>query len=95
MNYDVGHAFCVGEDPAAVARDLAGRYAHVHIEDIAATRVHQHLGLGDGAIDFARLFAAFDEVGYVGWVTVELYPFLDDAAGSAERAMRYLQKLLG
>lgn len=94
MNFDVGHAFCVGEDPATVARDLAGEYAHVHLEDIAASRVHQHLVPGDGAIDFAALFAALDDAGYTGWVTVELYPFLNDAAGVARRAYSYLHNLL-
>ena len=95
MNFDVGHAFCVGEDPAAVARDLAGEYAHVHLEDIAATRVHQHLVPGEGAIDFASLFAALDDAGYAGPVTVELYPFQDDAAGVARRAIGHLRGLLG
>jgi sugar phosphate isomerase/epimerase len=94
MNFDIGHAFCVGEDPAAVAREMAGEYAHVHLEDIAATRVHQHLVPGEGAIDFASLFAAFDDVGYVGWVTVELYPFMDDASGVAGRAIEHLRNLM-
>lgn len=93
MNFDVGHAFCVDEDPATVAREMAGEYAHVHLEDIADTRVHQHLVPGEGAIDFAALFNALEEVGYGGWVTVELYPFLDDARGVAERAMGYLRPL--
>ena len=95
MNFDVGHAFCVGEDPATVAREMAGQYAHVHLEDIAATRVHQHLVPGEGAIDFASLFAALREVGYGGWVTVELYPFTDTAAGVARRAHEHLFRLLG
>ena len=94
MNFDVGHAFCVGEDPADVARQMAGEYAHVHLEDIAANRIHQHLAPGEGAIDFPALFAALDAGGYDGWVTVELYPFLDDAAGAARRAMDYLSPLL-
>ena len=95
MNFDVGHAFCVGEDPAAVAREMASEYAHIHLEDIADTRVHQHLVPGQGALDFEALFAALDGVGYDGWVTVELYPFLDDAAGVAKKAMKYLRRLLG
>ncbi|MDD4890169.1 MAG: sugar phosphate isomerase/epimerase, partial [Phycisphaerae bacterium] len=33
MNLDLGHMFCVGEDPAEVIRRLAGEYAHVHLED--------------------------------------------------------------
>jgi sugar phosphate isomerase/epimerase len=94
MNFDVGHAFCVGEDPAVVASEMAGEYAHIHLEDIAASRVHQHLAPGEGAIDFRALFSALDEVDYGGWITVELYPFLDDAAGAARRAMKHLRTLL-
>ena len=95
MNFDVGHAFCVMEDPAEVARTLAGEYAHVHLEDIAASRVHSHLVPGEGAIDFVALFEALLEVKYKGWVTIELYPFMTDAAGVAEGAIAYLRKLLG
>lgn len=94
MNFDVGHAYCVGEDPATVAREMAGEYVHVHLEDIAATRVHQHLVPGEGAIDFAALFEALDDAGYDGWITIELYPFLDDAAGVARRAMKHLRRLV-
>ncbi len=94
MNFDIGHAFCVGEDPAIVAREMAGEYAHVHLEDIASSRVHQHLVPGEGAIDFAAIFRAFDDAGYTGWVTVELYPFMTDAADVAERAFVYLRDLL-
>ena len=52
MNCDVGHLFCVGDDPAAVIRARADQIAHVHLEDIGANRVHQHLTPGKGVIDF-------------------------------------------
>jgi sugar phosphate isomerase/epimerase len=48
MNCDVGHLFCVGEDPAAVIRAMPEQIAHVHLEDIGANRVHQHLTPGKG-----------------------------------------------
>jgi len=90
MNCDIGHLFCVGDDPADVIRRLPQEVAHVHLEDIGANRVHQHLVPGKGAIDFPSLFAALDDVGYKGWVTVELYPFETTAAGVAEAAYRVL-----
>ena len=95
MNCDLGHLFCVGEDPAAVIRREPNEIAHVHLEDIAASRVHQHLVPGDGAIDFPAVFTALDEVGYEGWVTTELYPFEQDAAGVAGRAFEHLKPMLG
>ncbi len=38
MNYDVGHAYCVGEDPATTIPRVAKFIRHFHLEDIAATR---------------------------------------------------------
>ncbi len=73
LNFDIGHFYCVKDDPAATVRKLAPLIRHVHLEDIAATRVHHHLIPGDGVIDFHGTLAALKEVGYAGWVTIELY----------------------
>ena len=78
MNCDVGHLFCVGEDPADVIRAMPDQVAHVHLEDIGENRVHQHLTPGKGAIDFDSIFDALRAIHYDGWVTVELVPLRDD-----------------
>ena len=94
LNFDVGHAFCVGEDlPRAIAR-LAPHIRHYHFEDIAASRVHHHLVPGMGVIDFEEVIAAIRRTGYDGWLTVELYPFLDDPDAAARRAIEVLQPML-
>jgi sugar phosphate isomerase/epimerase len=90
MNCDIGHLFCVGEDPAEVIRRMPNEIAHIHLEDIADNCVHQHLTPGKGAIDFAAIFAALNEINYPGWVTVELYPYETTAAGVAEAAWKHL-----
>jgi sugar phosphate isomerase/epimerase len=94
LNFDVGHFFCVGDDPAEAARELAPWIRHVHLEDIAATREHRHLVPGRGAIDFRRLFTALRDIGYNGWMTVELYPYEATARQVAEEALRFLEPLL-
>jgi sugar phosphate isomerase/epimerase len=94
MNCDIGHLFCVGEDPATVIRQMPAEIAHVHLEDIGANRVHQHLTPGKGAIDFRSIFAALGEIGFGGWVTVELYPYETTAAGVARKAMEYLRPII-
>ena len=73
LNFDIGHFFCVKDEPAPTVRKLARHIRHVHLEDIAATRVHHHLIPGEGVIDFKSTLEALKEVGYDGWVTVELY----------------------
>lgn len=94
MNCDIGHLFCVGDDPAAVIRTMPQEIAHVHVEDIGENRVHQHLTPGKGAMRFDRVFAALRETGYQGWVTVELYPYETTAAGVAKAAWEHLRPLV-
>jgi sugar phosphate isomerase/epimerase len=94
MNCDIGHLFCVGEDPAESIRALGEQVAHVHLEDIAKNRVHQHLTPGKGAIDFRSVFAALRDIRYTGWVTVELYPYETTAAGVAKLAWQHLIPLM-
>jgi sugar phosphate isomerase/epimerase len=94
MNCDIGHLFCVGDDPADVVRRLAPHVAHVHLEDIGKNRVHQHLTPGKGVIDFRAVFAALDDVRYSGQVTVELYPYETTAAGVAKLAWEHLNRLM-
>jgi sugar phosphate isomerase/epimerase len=93
MNCDVGHLFCVGDDPADVIRRCAGHVAHVHVEDIGKNRVHQHLTPGKGVIDFKGVFDALDDIDYRGWVTVELYPYETTAAGVAKLAYEHLRPI--
>ena len=58
LNFDIGHAYCVGEDPQDWVARLAKHTRHYHFEDIAATRVHKHLIPGKGSIDFAATLRA-------------------------------------
>jgi len=92
MNCDIGHLFCVGDDPAEVIRRNPEQIAHVHMEDIGGNRVHQHLTPGRGVIDFAEIFAALRDIGYGGHVTVELYPYETTAAGVARAAFEHLRR---
>src|SRR5262249_15456094 len=73
LNFDIGHAYCVGQDPQDWVARMAPHTRHYHFEDIAATRVHKHLIPGRGAIDFAATVRAIAATGYDGWLTVELY----------------------
>jgi sugar phosphate isomerase/epimerase len=90
MNCDIGHLFCVGDDPASVIRTMPQHVAHVHLEDIGANHVHQHLTPGKGVIDFRAIFDALDAISFTGWTTVELYPYETTAAGVAEAAWKHL-----
>ena len=92
LNFDIRHFYCVAEPlPEAITR-LARWTRHYHIEDIAATRVHEHLIPGHGAIDFAAVLKAIHATRYEGWITVELYPYLEDPDAAGREALGYLTR---
>jgi sugar phosphate isomerase/epimerase len=91
-NFDAGHLFCVGEDPAEAVSRLEGYTAHYHVEDIPADRTHEHTQLGDGAMDVDRFLSAVEDTGYDGYVTVELYPYEETPVQTARDAYAYLDE---
>lgn len=90
LNFDIGHAYCVSEDPQDWVARMAPHTRHYHFEDIAATRVHRHLIPGHGAIDFEATLAAIAQTGYDGWITVELYPYIENPDNAAREAHKFL-----
>jgi sugar phosphate isomerase/epimerase len=94
LNFDIGHFYCVKDEPAVTVPRLARYTRHYHLEDIAATRVHHHLVPGEGAIDFADTLKAIKATGYSGWITIELYPYVDDPDPAARTAYERVSKLL-
>lgn len=93
LNLDIGHMYCVGEDPADSLLRLAPHVRHIHLEDIAATRVHAHLVPGDGAIDFRKVLCSIQSIGYTGWLTIELYPYVVDPDRAAQTALERIQAI--
>jgi sugar phosphate isomerase/epimerase len=94
LNFDIGHAYCVGEDPQDWVARMATYTRHYHFEDIAATRIHQHLVPGRGAIDFEATLKAIAATKYNGWITVELYPYIDDPDAAAREGFDYITAIL-
>jgi sugar phosphate isomerase/epimerase len=93
LNFDIGHFYCVGEDPAASFEALFQWIGHVHIEDIADTRVHAHLVPGRGAIRFISVFQAMKRLGYEGDICLELYPYVDMPALAGREGLAYLSPI--
>ena len=92
LNFDIGHFFCVGEDPSALVLELKNCSFHFHLEDIASSRRHHHVMLGEGAIDIQGILETIESTGFSGFVTVELYTYSENAEEAARRAFEYLNK---
>lgn len=91
-NLDIGHSFLDGETPEDAARLLAGRIWNVHVEDIRG-RKHFHLPPGEGDLPFAEYFRALSNVGFDGFLTVELYSFPDTPVEVGRQAIEHLRPL--
>jgi len=93
LNFDIGHFFCVGEDPRAAFEDLFEWIGHMHLEDIASDRTHVHLIPGRGAIDYADLFKTIQRMGYQGDISLELYTCVDAPDEAGQEGLEYLPPL--
>ena len=93
LNFDIGHFYCVKDDPAETVHKLAPLIKHVHLEDIAATRKHHHLVPGEGVIDFHATLKALKDVKYADWVTIELYTYHENPDVAARTARERVVKI--
>ncbi len=94
LNFDIGHFYCVNEDPGRVFRELYPWIGHVHMEDIASSRAHAHLIPGQGAIDFPAFFAAMKDTDYAGDITLELYPYIDKPEEAGRESLAFILPML-
>lgn len=69
LQCDLYHAAMMGEDPAETLRRHRGIVRHVQFADVPGRGEP-----GSGRLDFGRLFAALEEIGYAGWTSAEYRP---------------------
>lgn len=94
LNFDIGHFFCAGEEPHATFEDLFEWIGHVHIEDIALSRVHNHLIAGQGAINFKKIFESMTLLRYTCDISLELYPYVDMPEEAGRQSLACLLPLM-
>jgi inosose dehydratase len=105
---DSAHLLGAGMDPAAKIRQYRDRVAYVHLKDLTpkeATRAdfptlpeHEQLPffceLGRGSVHFPSIIEALNEIGYVGWVTLEVDESTNTAYHSMEVCRDFVEKEL-
>jgi sugar phosphate isomerase/epimerase len=93
INFDIGHFVCVKEDPSQLVFELENYIHHFHLADIK-NRVHNHLIPGLGSINFKKIIESIKEIGFDGFITVELYPYKVNPYGAALKSFEYLNEIL-
>jgi hydroxypyruvate isomerase len=91
VNLDIGHAYITDHSLTDSIKKLGKSIVHAHIEDIK-DKVHNHLELGEGDIDFAATHKTFKEIGYSGYYVVDLFRLGDDPSRVANRTLKALRE---
>jgi hydroxypyruvate isomerase len=71
LQFDIYHTAMMGDDPQALLTQCAPRIRHLQFADVPGRGEP-----GTGTLDFVRLFAHIDRLGYTGWVSAEYRPSL-------------------
>jgi sugar phosphate isomerase/epimerase len=89
LNFDPSHGILVGNDIPWVIRQWGPRIRHCHLKDAVGRpgmfgETFVFPLLGEGQVPWAGFFAALDEVGYAGHLTVEFesWEYYRQALGS-------------
>lgn len=90
---DVGNSTSGGMDPAVEIRAAGDRAVLTHVKDWNPNNPSERR-LGAGGVDFERSFAALREIGYDGYLLVELPPDPNDPDAVARHSVQFLQEAL-
>jgi sugar phosphate isomerase/epimerase len=85
---EVGHLYQAGFNLDESVQTFRHRLLDVHVHDATRGkdfREATHLSLGKGTIDFSRLIRTLSEVGYEGWLTLEIRGKEEEIVESKER----------
>ena len=106
---DTAHLTAAGMDAAEMIRNYGDRIEYLHLKDLTPTDADSSTfadwkgdealpifcELGLGTIDFVPIMAAVKEVGYSGWLTVEIDQSTSTPYQSLQQCRDYIQGTLG
>ena len=89
VNFDPSHFVMEGDDIPGLVREVGDRIVHVHLKDAFGAPGMEGEDflfclLGEGKVPWPEFFAALDDVGYAGPLSVEFeaYRYLDQVLGN-------------
>ncbi|NLO07266.1 MAG: sugar phosphate isomerase/epimerase [candidate division WS1 bacterium] len=93
VNLDVGHAYLTESDfPGSIVR-LSEHIAGVHVEGMPAGE-HRHLVPGEGDLDLPAVLDVLAEIGFEGWLTVDLFDIADAPDEAATASLEEMRRLV-
>jgi len=90
---DLANAVMGCEDPVLLVRVLGNRIRHVHTGDNEGGVLFQHLTPGKGKVPYAECYRALKEIGYEGYVSVEIFN-PEDPLGAMIEGKKVIERYL-
>ena len=72
VTVDLSHSATAGEDPLAMAKELGGRLAHIHLADGSGSAKDEHLVPGRGSQPCADFLEYISDADFDGEIVVEI-----------------------
>mgnify|MGYP001467144714 CR=1 FL=1 len=95
VTIDTGHAFLGGEnvsESVVLAKQAGNRLFHMHFNDNYKSWDDDMMVGAIHTIDYLELLYWLDECEYDGWLSMDQYPYREDAAGAISESILWLKK---
>ncbi len=93
---DLSHAIALNMTPMDFISKMQDYLAHVHVDDAKyGEHPHRHLIPGEGDVNYEDLFTYLEDIGYDGWLSLELNQHTQYPRQAAEQAVKFLREVLG
>lgn len=87
MIVDVRATLCQGEDIVKTIHTVKEEMAYFHVNDVNGR------GPGFGHVDFVPIIRALHDIGYTGYVSIEVFDFAHGPEEIARKSLAYLQAI--
>jgi xylose isomerase len=95
ITIDAGHSFVAGEnvsEAVVLAKRGGNRLFHMHFNDNYTTWDDDMIVGSVHSICYIELLYWLDRTGYNGWLSMDQYPYREDAAGALSESIQWLVK---
>jgi xylose isomerase len=94
VTIDTGHAFVAGENVSeaiALAKFTGDRLFHMHFNDNYKSWDDDMITGTVHTIEYLEMLYFLDECGYDGWLSMDQYPYREDAKGAIQESINWLK----
>jgi xylose isomerase len=96
VTIDTGHAFVAGEvvgEQIVLAKRAGDRLFHMHFNDNFTSWDDDMIVGSIHTVEYLEMLYWLDRTGYTGWLSMDQYPYREDATGAIGESIQWLKKL--